>query len=324
MTPPDPFAVRALLGPAAAVCRRAVTGEHGIALPPFHDHHVHAHLIDLAALPAGGIAAAVDLGGDPTALARREQRSMPRLAYAGAFLTAPGGYPSGRPWAPDAIVREVVGHDGVGAARGAETAVDDQVSFGASVIKVALDATAGPVLSRAALAAVVAAAHAHGLAVVAHVEGAGMAELAVDEGVDALAHVPFSELLDDAVITAARDQVWLSTLTIHDASPDDRERAAANAAAFFSAGGRLLYGTDLGNGDRPAGLSVPELTALRSAGLSGAELVAALGDPWPLKDAPRGVATFVPGPPPMDDAAVPAWLAGAVVVPTEELVHDGR
>src|SRR5690606_5948164 len=112
----DPFAVRDLLGPDAAVCRRAVTGEHGIARPPLHNHHVHTHLVDVADMPAGGIAAVVDLGGDPVVLARQSARALPRLAYAGAFLTAPGGYPSGRVWAPDTILREVVGGGAVGTA----------------------------------------------------------------------------------------------------------------------------------------------------------------------------------------------------------------
>ena len=42
----DPFAVRALLGPRVALGRRALTGEHGVSLPPFIDHHVHLHLIE--------------------------------------------------------------------------------------------------------------------------------------------------------------------------------------------------------------------------------------------------------------------------------------
>lgn len=86
--------------------RRALTGETGTALPAFVDHHVHLHVVDGAGLAARGIAAVVDLGGDPAALARRAP-GLPRLAYAGAFLTARGGYPRGRPWAPDDIVREV-------------------------------------------------------------------------------------------------------------------------------------------------------------------------------------------------------------------------
>ena len=197
MPHPDPFELRELLGPRAAVARRAMTGEHGVALPPFIDHHVHVHLIDEELLPAGGIAGVVDLGGDPVEFARRPPDGIPRVAYAGAFLTAPGGYPAGRSWAPDAIVREITDaslHAGVRG--GAGTAVDEQATFGASIIKVALNASAGPVFDSATLGAIVARAHERGLPVVAHVEGAGMTRLAVDAGVDALAHTPFTEAVD--------------------------------------------------------------------------------------------------------------------------------
>ena len=179
----DAFALRELLGPAAAPCRRAITGESGVSLPPLIDHHVHVHLIDEHALPAGGIAGVVDLGGDPVALARREDHSIPRVAYAGAFLTAVGGYPVGRPWAPAEIAREIADastHPGV--AGGAATAVDEQASFGASVIKVSLNSVAGPALDAAALAAIVEVARERGLPVVAHAEGDGMPQLALDVG----------------------------------------------------------------------------------------------------------------------------------------------
>lgn len=318
----DPFAVRALLGPDAAVCRRAVSGEHGIALPPLIDHHVHSHLADVSGMPSRGIAGVVDLGGDPVALVRDRDGGMPHVAYAGAFLTAPGGYPSGRSWAPASTVRQIAGNAGLGVAGGIDTAVDEQAAFGASVIKVALNANAGPVFDAATLAAVLATAHDRGLPVVAHVEGVGMARLALDAGVDTLAHTPFSDLLDDAELAAAvaRGQRWISTLTIHEGA--DRERAEANLGAFAAAGGSVLYGTDLGNGDQPLGINPAELGALRAAGLSADALVRALADPWPLDTAPAGVATFVPGRPPTDDDAVPGWLAGAIVVPAEELVHD--
>ena len=110
---------------------------------------MHLHLIDERQLAPHGIAAAVDLGGDPVALARRPSDGFPRIAYAGAFLTAPGGYPVGRSWAPAEIAHEVTDastHPGVPG--GAATAVDEQAAFGASVIKVALNRAAGPVLRR--------------------------------------------------------------------------------------------------------------------------------------------------------------------------------
>lgn len=317
----DPFALRDLVGPAARVCRRALTGEQGVSLPPFVDHHVHLHLIDEHALAEGGIAGVVDLGGDPVALARRGD-GLPHVAYAGAFLTAVGGYPSGRGWAPDAIVRTVTSpslHPGVPG--GAATAVDEQASFGAAVIKVALNAATGPVLDRAVLDAIVAAARVHGLPVVAHVEGDGMTLLALEAGVDVLAHTPFSEELDASVIAraAASGQRWISTLDIHTA--ETARIASANLAAFAAARGEVLYGTDLGNGERRSGVLPGELSALDAAGVRGTALVGALTASWPAASV-TGVSTFIPGPPPASLDDVAEWLGGATVVPSEELIHD--
>ncbi|WP_127473788.1 hypothetical protein [Microbacterium sulfonylureivorans] len=319
----DPFALRALLGPSAALCRRAISGESGVSLPPLIDHHVHVHLIDEHALPQGGIAGVLDLGGDPIGFARRSGGGMPRVAYAGAFLTVPGGYPSGRPWAPDEIVRLVADPSArPGIAGGAATAVDEQASFGASVIKASLNSTVGPVFDAATLEAIVVAAHRHGLPVVAHVEGEGMTQLALDAGVDALAHTPFTEVLDDDLIgrAAAAGQRWISTLGIHD-DPAAAANALANLEAFVAAGGTALYGTDLGNGERRFGVLVDEVALLGRAGVHGEALVEALCDPWPA-DVPAGVSTFIPGPPPISLDDVVAWLGRATVVPSEELIHD--
>jgi imidazolonepropionase-like amidohydrolase len=250
---------------------------------------------------------------------------MPRVAYAGAFLTAPGGYPVGRAWAPAATVREVSlasAHPGV--AGGAATAVDEQASFGASVIKIALNAHAGPVPDAATLAAIITAARTHQLPVVAHVEGAGMARIAIEAGIDVLAHTPFSELLDAGLISRAvvQGQRWISTLDIHRGDRASRERAQSNVAAFHAAGGMILYGTDLGNGDLPVGVNEGELSALHTAGVQGEALLNTLIDPWPFPERSSAVATFVPGDPPTEIGSLPAWLAGAIVVPTEELIHD--
>lgn len=322
MTGIDPFALRALLGEDAAPARRALSGEHGVALPPLTDHHVHLHLIDEDALAPHGIAAAVDLGGDPFALARRTH-SFPRIAYAGAFLTSPGGYPVGRAWAPPEIVREVTDpslHPGVPG--GIATAVDEQAACGASVIKVALNARAGAVFDLETLTAIVAAARERGLPVVAHVEGEGMTRLALDAEVAVVAHAPFSERLDRPTISraVAVGQRWISTLTIHEGA--EREIAERNLATFVSAGGHVLYGTDLGNGERTGGIQVDELVALDTAGLRGPALIATLAAPWPASAPAHGVATFIPGDPPTSLDDIPTWLGGATVVAEEAVVHD--
>jgi hypothetical protein len=321
----DPFLLRELLGPDARLCRRALSGEPGVALPPFIDHHVHLHLIDAGLLGAHGIAGVVDLGGDPVALAQLPPDSIPALAYAGAFLTAPGGYPSGRPWAPPNTVREISSastHPGV--AGGAATAVDEQAAFGASVLKVALNADAGAVPDGPTLSAILTAAEQHHLPVVAHTQGPGMAQTAIDAGIAALAHTPFSELVDETLIgrAARAGQRWISTLDIHRDDPQSRANAEANLRDFVRAGGAVLYGTDLGNGDLPVGVNGRELAGLYAAGVRGRALIATLTDPWPRAVRSRGVSTFVPGDPPAGTDAVAAWLAGASVVPTEELIHD--
>lgn len=326
----DPSALRALLGPRAWLCHRALTGEPGVLLPPLIDHHVHLHLIEESLLAAHGIGAVLDLGGDPSELVRRPKSSIPRAAYAGAFLTAPGGYPSGRAWAPPAMVREVSDastHPGVRG--GAATAVDEQATFGAGVIKVTLNTNAGPVLDDVTLAAIISAARAHALPVVAHVEGEGMARRAISAGAHALAHTPWTERLDRSLVRRAASSglAWISTLDIHRDDPFSLATATANLGAFAAAGGRVLYGTDLGNGDLPVGVNARELAALRLAGLSAAAIIAAMIDPWPGAahadaDADAGIATFVAGNPPQTDDDVPAWLAGATVVPAEELIRD--
>ncbi|MDQ1082789.1 MULTISPECIES: hypothetical protein [Microbacterium] len=306
---------------AAWPVRRALTAETGTALPPFVDHHVHLHLIDAAGLPVRGIAAVVDLGGDPAALARRSTGS-PRATFAGAFLTAPGGYPQGRSWAPAAtvhIVHNASLHPGVEG--GAQTAVDAQADAGASVIKVALHADAGPVVSDEVLTAIVVAAGERGLPVVAHAQGAGQVERALAFGVAALAHTPFDAPVSRRTLSRAiaAGQAWISTLDIHRGGA--RAQAIANLRAFAACGGRVLYGTDLGNGPLPVGLNRRELLALHEAGVRGDALVACLADPWPRAETTSAVSTFVAGPVPTHPDDLPTWLSQGTVVASEELTR---
>jgi imidazolonepropionase-like amidohydrolase len=332
--PADPFVAPVValdLGPLAVPVRRSLNGDHagetGTMLPPLVDHHVHLMLVGADALADTAIAGILDLGAPlDLVAARRHRDGLPRADFAGTFLTAPGGYPIGRPWAAPGCAHEVEADRGDGRSAlpsAAETAVNEQQAFGASVIKVALNADVGPVFDPTTLAAIVRAAHERGLPVVAHVEGDGMTRLAVEAGVDALAHTPFTEHVDDALVerAVAIGQRWISTLFVtgYGTVTPDSERAADNLRRFLDAGGRVLYGTDLGNGDQPLGVNADELALMAGAGLDAPALLAAITDPWPRPARAEGIATFVPGPVPdtLDD--VPAWLATACLVPTEDL-----
>ncbi|MBE7700406.1 amidohydrolase [Oerskovia sp. Sa1BUA8] len=297
----------------------------GALLPGFRDAHVHLGLVDAVALSRGGLAAVDDLGGDPVALAAlaaRAARSVPRpgapglpeVRFAGAFLTAPGGYPSDRSWAPRGSVVEVAD------AGRAVAAVDRQVAAGASFVKVALHAGAGPVPDDATLRALVGRAHERGRPVVAHTEGAGQARRALVAGVDRLAHAPFSErLTDDLVAAMARGQTWVSTLDVHGwGEPTDQHAVALdNLTRFVAAGGTVVYGTDQGNGPLPAGIDARELRALLAVGLTQDALLRA------LTSGPATAAlTHLPGPRPGPGASpeeLAAWFAGARVLTPHDL-----
>ncbi|MGN7947201.1 amidohydrolase family protein [Microbacterium sp. 22215] len=200
------------------------------------------------------------------------------VEFAGAFLTPVGGYPSDRSWAPAGSVREIAD------AASASTAVAEMADAGASSIKVASNSAAGPVFSDDLFRAIVAAAAERGLPVVAHAEGPGEAQRTPRLGAAFLAHAPFTERLDDADIAAQAVSVsWISTLSVHDG--DAQKTAVDNVRRFHAAGGTVLYGTDMGNGPTPVGVSTAELTALRAAGVTGTDLLRALAPQDPLDPA---------------------------------------
>ena len=340
-------------------------------LAGFLDAHVHLALIDPSPLVRGGIARVLDLGGWPSPSenhspsltvpveiprhtgqvrpegsnsAHEAEASLPEIAFARQFLTAPGGYPVRQEWTPPGSVAEIA------TVSDAVAAVDAQLAAGASVVKIALNSDAGPVLGSTLLAAIVTRAHALDREVVAHAQGRGQAARAYAAGVDALAHTPFSERLpDDLVSRMARSMTWISTLDIHGwGDPTDEFAVASdNLRRFHRAGGRVLYGTDLGNGPLPVGLNRREIEALLSVGLAPDEILTALTggglgrtrtrqirtpsqsppqSPPPSQSAsqspspsPSPSPSFIPGARPGDPSAFVDWLCAARAVSRLEL-----
>ncbi len=240
-------------------------------LPGFLDTHVHLDFHDPAEVLRGGVTTVRDLGWPAPRLARLRERTArptagPRLLAAGQILTAPGGYPTRAAWAPAGTGREVAGP------AAARTAVAELADAGAAVIKVALDQRVGPTLPPATLAAIVVAAAGRGLGVTAHVAGARQVAKALAAGVGELAHWPFTprRLPDPLVERLAAAVTVVPTLHIE---PTPARRAGVRA--FVAAGGRVVYGTDLGNQGPPPAVDVDELRLLVEAGLSPAQAVAA-------------------------------------------------
>jgi len=270
----------AYMGPAASapLTDQEIAGPWFL-MPGAVDHHVHIRLSDPKAVLHGGVTVARDLAwpaDDIFPLADISQATEfdgPVIAAAGPMITAPGGYPTRAPWAPPGTGLEVRG------AQEAAAAVERIAAQDPSIIKVAINADAGPTLSDAELVAVCQAAHARGLAVTAHVQGRGQTERAAGGGVDELAHCPWTESLsEDLILGLARRVSIVSTLDIHSYGRRTKELDVAvdNLARFAAAGGRVRYGTDLGNGPIPPGIHTGEVVHLAAAGLKTDQVLAAL------------------------------------------------
>jgi imidazolonepropionase-like amidohydrolase len=285
----------------AAVQRAAVAKYPGAIMPGIVDRHVHLGLVDAGALAGTVVVEVHDLGWVPR-IARGWKIDPPTrglIKIAGPFLTAVGGYPADRAWAPSESVRELAGPaDGV-------RAVEEAAAYGHDLIKLVLH-SGGSVLDDTTLTAVVRAAHQRRLPVGVHAEGGGQARRAFEAGADILVHVPWTESLPDELLQAMTGSMtWISTLAIH--AEADRDRALDNARRFIRLGGRLYYGTDMGNGPTPVGASPEEISALGESGLAGDALLASLTSPsgGGLQAAS---AVYAPLPLPSTANEVVAWL----------------
>lgn len=260
-----------------AVQRARVPRLPGALTPGIIDRHVHLGLVDAAALTDSAVVEVHDLGWVPR-IARGWKIDPPTgglVKIAGPFLTAVGGYPVDRAWAPAGSVRELAGPaDGI-------HAVQEAVAHEHDLIKLVLH-SGGPLLDDATLVAVVRAAHQRRVPVGVHAEGPGQARRAFEAGADILVHVPWTESLSDELLVAmAGSMRWISTFAIH--ADAEWDRALDNARRFLRLGGRLEYGTDMGNdsyrGRALAGPRYEEISGLGQAGLAGDDLLASLTGP---------------------------------------------
>ncbi|WP_291418696.1 amidohydrolase family protein [Actinophytocola sp.] len=201
-------------------------------MPGLIDAHTHVFDGSLARALRHGVTTELDMFCLPANLARQRKPAADRddiadLRSASILATPPGGHPT-QLLAGDEATRESLGDaygpfETISDPRDAAAFVDARLVDGADYLKVVIDdgaATGGdlPVLGPAVVAALVEAAHAANLKVIAHVADAGATTIALDAGVDGLAHV-FSDADEPAAASlAARiaaQGVFVATTLVH-------------------------------------------------------------------------------------------------------------
>jgi imidazolonepropionase-like amidohydrolase len=240
----------------------------GTILPGIIDLHVHS---SPPVLLRAGVTTTRNLGRPEAALRPPfARRGYPREVSAGPVITVPGGYPSGRHPGLSAPVRSV---------QEATAKVNALVTKGAAVIKIALlaeiDGQALPTLSLDQIRAIVATAHTRGRKVTAHAfDGKGVG-LALDGGVDELAHMPCHRVTREQLVTVAERRIPVVG-TLHGARLFFRGQCPdllADARTFIQAGGRLLYGTDIPS--VASTLDLAELGLMQQAGMTPTDVLRA-------------------------------------------------
>ncbi|MEV8631116.1 amidohydrolase family protein [Streptosporangium sp. NPDC051023] len=170
-------------------------------LPGLIDAHTHIFDGDLAQALKFGVTTELDMFCLPSNLARQRRLAAERddvadVRSSGILATAPGGHPSQlMNTATMAHLGDAVGpFDTVAGPALAEAFVEARLAEGVDYLKIVIDSgevagTRLPVLAPATVAALVEAGHAAGLRAIAHAVTARDTYVALDAGVDGLAHV---------------------------------------------------------------------------------------------------------------------------------------
>lgn len=247
----------------------------GTVLPGLIDAHVHLVPGALAQSSTFGVTTVLDMFSEPGVVARAKEqaRSRPDVAdvrSSGIGATAPGGHPS-MMYAPFPTLT---------APDQAERFVAARIAEGSDHLKI-ISGVGGrwPALDSETVTALVTAAHARGLVVVAHVSSVAGVEQVVSAGVDVVAHVPATAVLDEALvdrIAEAGIAVGPTLVTIENTLGDAGRWAEDTVRRLADAGVTLLAGTDAPNPGTVFGASLHrELELLVRCGVSPARALAA-------------------------------------------------
>jgi imidazolonepropionase-like amidohydrolase len=249
-------------------------------LPSFFNAHVHGAYSEetLAAWAQDGVTTVRDLGNDSDPeiliavrdIASRNPR-FARLVAAGPLVTAVGGY----------------GTREVGSIEEAQSTVSELLDAGVDLIKVGIEdnlqGRTWPMLSVEEIAAIVERAHSRNVTVSARVSSSDHVELALQAGIDDVAHMVVDEISDDLIARMiAADMYWVPTLELW-ACVDNLypvhygDQAVENLTRFSRAGGMVALGTDYAGYrcDFDLGMPVTEIALMQQAGMTSMQIIIA-------------------------------------------------
>jgi imidazolonepropionase-like amidohydrolase len=289
-TDPVPDAVVLISGDAilAAGSRGQVRLPQGIEtidlggatiLPGFINAHVHFGFDEdnLQAWASGGVTTVRDESvlADDMSLVElmafrdrtRADPALARLVSYGTMITVPGGY----------------GGLFVDSSEEARQSVLDEIAAGVDGIKVSLeDGYAGthglPKLTPQELAAIVEAAHEHGLLVSGHITQGAYIQAMLDAGVDDIAHLPYDYFPAEVIQQMVEQGVSLTpTFTVLRNYGAPIGTCVQNLRLFVQAGGQVALGNDYGGGPGEFELGIPmyEIGMMAQAGMTPMQIIQA-------------------------------------------------
>jgi len=134
-----------------------------------------------------------------------------------------------------------------------------------------------PIMPLEVVEAVTEAAQSRGLRVTAHVTSMDELRLALDGGVNDLAHAPLEPIPEATIQEMIEKGIGMATTATVWGGPGASAEAAANAKRYADAGGIVSIATDYGCCDQAPGLQpyLYEMEFLRGAGMTPMQLLVA-------------------------------------------------
>jgi len=263
----------------------------GTILPGFINAHVHDafSISKLNKWAQGGVTTVRDLGAlGPYTPERfkirntlRANPQFARLFAVGSFINVKGGYPKAY-WRGYPV--EITSPEE------ARQAVNKLIDEGADVIKTAMESgyaygkSGWPLLSPEEAKALVDTAHQRGKTVTAHVTSAHDLALAIDAGVDEIAHMVIDTLPEKMISRMVEAGIrWVPTLELWQGvsrvfNVSHGSMAIKNLALFVKAGGEVVLGTDYAGAPMvnfDLGMPIHEIGWMQEAGMTPMQIIVA-------------------------------------------------